>query len=73
MPKLKLPLRDSQDESPASLCEECFGEVWSGETLFRWNGKRICEDCFKHKVRSWLELSPRQIANALDFPYESVP
>lgn len=66
---LKLPLRDSQEETPVCYCDRCGGEVYREEMLFEWDGKRICTDCFKEKVRLWLELSPQQVARALDFPF----
>lgn len=62
-------LRDAQDETPSAYCEACRGEVYREESLFDWDGKQICPDCFKRKVRSWLELSPEQVANALGFPH----
>lgn len=63
------PLRDPQDEAPAAFCEKCLGEVYREESMFDWNGIRLCADCFKDKVRAWLELSPEQVANALGFPH----
>lgn len=50
-------------------CPKCGGEVYAGEQLFEWDGKKLCSDCFKHKVRLWLELFPEQVANALGFDF----
>ena len=69
MPKLSLPLRDIQNDEPAARCEKCLGEVYAEETMFEWDGRDICVDCFKENVRLWLELSPQQVAGALDFPF----
>lgn len=66
---LKPPMRDNQEDKPACVCPVCGGEVYAGEKLFEWSGKKVCVDCFKHKVTLWLELSPEQVANALGFDY----
>lgn len=66
---VKPPLRDSQDDTPAACCELCQGEVYREETVFEWNGKQICSDCFKFKVGAWLDDSPEQVAGALGFPH----
>ena len=69
MIKLMPPLRDVQEDSPVCLCQKCGGEVYAGETLFEWSGKRVCVDCFKRQVSLWLELSPEQVANAMGFDF----
>ena len=69
MIKLRPPLRDVQEDRPVCLCQSCGGEVYAGETLFEWSGKRVCVDCFKRNVSLWLELSPEQVANALGFDF----
>lgn len=72
MGKLKLPLRDSQDEAPAFHCGRCGGEVYPGEPAFQWDKKRLCVDCFRAKVNAWLDNTPTQVAAALGFDYEEV-
>ena len=69
MIKLDTPLRDSQEDRPVCRCPKCGGEVDALENLFEWDGKKLCSDCFKNKVRLWLELSPEQVANALGFDF----
>lgn len=69
---IRPPLRDAQDESPACYCGKCGGEVYLGEKLFEWDGKMVCVDCFKGEMCSWLDRSPEQVADALNFEYEEV-
>lgn len=69
MIKLEMPLRDSQEDRPVCLCPKCGGEVYHGEKLFEWDGRKVCLDCFKHEVVSWLENFPEQVADALCFDY----
>lgn len=57
-----MPWTDRQDSSPAGACPRCGGEVWSGEILYRWEGRPVCEDCLKAAVSALLEEDPRQVA-----------
>lgn len=66
---MKPALRDSQEEAPAFFCGSCNGEVYHGELTVLWDGKRLCMDCFKARVKEWLERSPAQVADALGFEY----
>lgn len=66
------PLRDTQQDIPACYCERCGGEVYYGETLYIWEGKRICSDCFEAIVSMWLKESPAGVAAALDIETEMV-
>lgn len=68
---LKDPLRDPQAEAPVCSCGACLGEVYRGETLFEWEQKKICPDCFRQKISDWLEQSPEQLADALDFRHST--
>ncbi len=63
---LQLPLRDSQQANVVCWCRRCNGEVYEDETLYIWEGKRICVDCFKAKITSWMEEAPGEVAAALD-------
>lgn len=56
------PLRDLQEEAPAAACERCRGEVYSGETMYLWEGEWLCSDCFKAAVEAMLEGCPSQVA-----------
>ncbi len=60
-----MPLRDAQQERPAAWCGECLGEIYPGETVYRWEGKAVCPDCFKWAVRALLETSPGRLADEL--------
>lgn len=73
-PGLLPPLRDTQQDEPACYCERknCGGEVFSGETVYTWQGRRICSDCFKSVVTAWLEEAPHEVAAALDIEMEEV-
>ena len=55
-------LKDSQDDAPVCYCQSCHGEVYRGEKRFEFEQKRVCVDCFKDGISSWLERSPEQVA-----------
>ncbi len=63
---LKPPLRDRQQDNVVCWCRRCSGEVYEDETLYIWEGKRICVDCFKSVVTAWVEEAPCEVAAALD-------
>ena len=42
-----------------------LGEIYPGETVYRWEGKAVCPDCFKWAVRALLETSPGRLADEL--------
>ncbi len=65
-PGIKPPLRDSQQGSVVCWCRRCGGEVYEDETLYIWEGKRICVDCFKSVVTAWVEEAPGEVAAILD-------
>lgn len=67
---LRSPLTDLQVEEPVCWCGRCKGEVYSGESVFRWEKQRICADCFKHAVAAWLEESPLEVAGELSVEWE---
>jgi len=62
---LRPPLRDVQQDPPSGYCEKCRGEIYQGETLYHWDGKRICPDCFDSAVTLWLHTDPKGLAYAL--------
>lgn len=64
------PLRDPQDAIPSSTCEKCRGEVYSGETMYLWEGTWLCPDCFKSAIEKLLEADPRQLALELNLEME---
>ena len=69
---LMAPVRDTQQDEPACYCERCGGEVFSGETVYTWQDKKICSDCFKSVVTAWLEDAPNEVAAALETEMEEV-
>ena len=70
--KLLPPLRDAQQDEPVCHCKRCGGEVYSGETVYTWENKKICSDCFNAVVTAWLEEAPEGIAAALQIETEEV-
>lgn len=66
------PLRDIQQDTPACYCKHCSGEVYPGETVYKWQDKEICPDCFKSVVTAWLEEAPREVAAAMGIEMEEV-
>lgn len=65
-PGLQPALRDSQQDRVVCWCRRCGGEVYENETLYIWEDKRICVDCFRSVVSAWLAEAPREVASALD-------
>lgn len=59
---------DPQDAVTVAICgnRKCRGEVYSGETMYLWEGVWLCPDCFKSAVESLLSENPRQLALELD-------
>lgn len=51
------------------LCQECDGEVYEGEVIFEWDGKWICEDCYREKFEA---LSLVEIAAMRGDDYDTV-
>ena len=70
--RLRPPLSDLQTDVPRSLCGHCGGELYSGETVFAWEGNQLCTDCFKEGVAAWLEERPEEAAQELGVDYRSV-
>lgn len=67
------PLRDVQDEAPATRCPKCDGEVWPGEAMFNWNGEgMICLDCFKAAVSALLDSNPCLVAAEIGVEFKEV-
>lgn len=64
-PGLRPALADGQACVPVCLCRRCGGEMYPGETVFRWEGRLVCVDCFKTAVTVWLEEAAREAAQAL--------
>lgn len=59
-------LRDTQQDDVVCWCCRCGGEVYADETMYVWEGKRICSDCFRGVVKSRVEMAPTEVAFALD-------
>ena len=62
---LSYVVRDPQGEVPAARCRRCGGEVYRGETLYVWEGRPICPDCFRLTVERLLDISPVLLAQDL--------
>ena len=71
VPDLRPPLRDSQQEEPVCLCDGCLGEVYREETLYEWQGRWVCVDCFLGEMGRWLSHTPEQAARTLGFACRS--
>lgn len=56
---------DPQARAPVSICEQCKGEIWHDEPIFKWDGKWVCLDCFKAAVGALLEDDPVLLAYEL--------
>lgn len=67
---LRPPLTDLQAEMPVCRCGSCKGEVYSGESVFRWEKRELCGDCFKDAVTAWLEETPLEVAEELNVEWE---
>lgn len=37
-----------------SRCDRCGGEIYIGETLWRFHGRTVCRDCFTSFARELL-------------------
>lgn len=68
---LRAPLRDVQQEAMVCRCEGCLGEVYREETLYEWQGRWVCVDCFQGEMGRWLSLAPEQAARSLGFACRS--
>ena len=71
-PGLREPLRDVQEDAPVCCCQQCGGAVYSGETMFVWEGKKVCSDCFKAYIAAWVDNSPEAVADELMVETEMV-
>ena len=69
--KFRFPLRDVQQDEPVCSCEYCGGEIYREETVFEWQGKWVCVDCFQSELSAWLRHDPEQAAQELGFACRS--
>lgn len=53
---------DVQQDPPAAYCDKCGQEVYHEEARYRWEGRWVCQECFKYAVESALSTYPEQIA-----------
>lgn len=63
--RMRSPLRDAQTENPATHCQRCGGEVYPGETVYKWEDEWICFDCLSSKINRLLRDSPVLLAEEL--------
>lgn len=66
------PLRDPQCESPVSYCENCWGEVFSHETMVFYNGRWLCPDCFQAAIEKMLRENVPALADAMQLDMKMV-
>lgn len=64
-PGLRGPIEDGQGYVPAGVCMRCAGEIYPGETVFVWEERRVCVDCFRAKVSALLNEAPGEVAQML--------
>lgn len=36
---------DDEEEQPIYFCDECNGDIYEGDSIFKIDGDKICEDC----------------------------
>lgn len=53
---------DVQTAPAVDYCKRCGGEIYREETMYFWEGKWVCYDCFKTAVAALLDSNPQQIA-----------
>ena len=55
------------DPQQAEAVDRCANgcEIWGGEAVYLWDGRRLCPDCFEGAVSSWLKKAPKELADAL--------
>jgi len=59
------PLRDVQRNGPVCQCQMCLGEVYREETMYEWEGKLICSDCFQDVIWVFVKAHPEELASEL--------
>ena len=42
-------LLDLQQEPPLAYCDQCESEQYKGDTLYAWEGIKICGECVEEK------------------------
>ena len=42
-------LPDKQQTPPLARCDRCQGEMYQGDTLYTWDGTKICGECMEEK------------------------
>lgn len=42
-------LPDKQQATPFAHCDRCQGEMYKGDTLYIWDGTKICGECMEEK------------------------
>lgn len=51
------------------LVADCGCEVYEGEKIYEWDGKRLCPDCFRDLIN---DLPLEELAILLDCTFSSV-
>ena len=44
----------SRFDGVCACCDQCGGEIYTGEEYYRINGENVCEDCFCDFARTLL-------------------
>jgi hypothetical protein len=50
-------------------CERCKAPMYPGETLYRWQGQQVCDECLEEAVH---RMNAADIASAFDIETEEV-
>lgn len=66
------PALEPNEDDPVCLCGKCQQEVYRGEALFTWKGRKVCPDCFRAALVEWMEGSLSTLADALMVEMEEV-
>lgn len=69
------PFRDPQDADPVDLCgsRRCRGEIYPGETMYLYEDRWLCPDCFKAEIEKLLSRDERTLALALGLDMRRYP
>lgn len=66
------PFRDPQQSPPAAHCDECGGELYCYDTVFHYDGKTMCRECFAERISTWVREYPYEIAAVLGVEMEEI-
>ena len=50
---------DTDEEQPLFFCDECNGDIYKGDSIYRIDGDKICYDCL-HDYFNWCKEDAEQ-------------